>query len=356
MKRRSNLRDLFRAMRTAPCFVFRESRLPTLPALRLALRLALFVALVFGFAEGLAYAQFSGPGVKSTNPNLNSESITTDPSILHPLSRSIHVNPGDLVTVHIFGALDYMPTVRVALDGTVQLPLIGIVSLRGLTIDQSENLIAQRLRSAGMYRDPQVTLQVTESSNGVITVSGEGHAVIPASSEHHLLEVLAAAGGLPISASHTITIDRPGVDKPIVVDLGNDPLHSQQINLPLYPGDTVILSRVGVVYMLGEFKIPGVIPIQQNSPLTLLQAAATAGGTLYDGKYNDMRIIRTINDRRSLVHVDIKRVMLGKDPDPLLQADDIVFLPTSAIKAAIVSGGLNLLVNVANLALISTHY
>ena len=41
--------------------------------------------------------------------------------------------------------------------------------------------------------------------------------------------------------------------------------------------------------------------------------------------------------------------MLGKDPDPLLQADDIIYLPTSNIKSAIVSGGLNLLVNVVNL-------
>jgi polysaccharide export outer membrane protein len=204
-----------------------------------------------------------------------------------------------------------------------------------------------------MYRDPQVTVQITESTNGVITIAGEAHAVIPANSERPLLEVIAAAGGLPVNASHIITIDRPGVEKPIVVDLGNDPMHSQQINIPLYPGDTVIVSKVGVVYMLGEFKTAGVIPIQQNSPLTLLQATSVAGGTLYDGKYQDLRIIRTINQQRTLVRVDIKRVMLGQDPDPLLQADDIVYLPTSAVKSAIVSGGLNLLVNVANLALIS---
>jgi polysaccharide export outer membrane protein len=303
-----------------------------------------------------ALAQFSGPGVSAPTPALSKDSITTDSTVLHPQSRSIYLFPGDLITVHIFGSIDYLPMVRVALDGTVQLPLIGVVSLRGLTVDQAENLIAQRLKAAGMYNDPQVTLQITESANGVITVSGEAHAVIPASSERRLLEVLAAAGGLPANASHTITIDRPGVATPIVVDLGNDPMHSQQVNVPLFPGDTVIVSRVGVVYMLGEFKTPGVIQILQNSPLTLLQATAVAGGTLYDGKYNDLRIIRTINERRTLVHVDVKRVMLGKDPDPLLQADDIVYLPTSAIKAAIVSGGLNLLVNVANLALISTHY
>jgi polysaccharide export outer membrane protein len=311
------------------------------------------LAVLFAVPFSTAFAQFSGPGVKTPNPNLNAEAITTDPSILHPASRSIYINPGDLVSVHIFGSVDYQPTVRVTLDSTIQLPLIGAISVKGLTIDEAENLIADKLKSAGMYRDPQVTVQITESTNGVITIAGEAHAVIPANSERPLLEVIAAAGGLPVNASHIITIDRPGVEKPIVVDLGNDPMHSQQINIPLYPGDTVIVSKVGVVYMLGEFKTAGVIPIQQNSPLTLLQATSVAGGTLYDGKYQDLRIIRTINQQRTLVRVDIKRVMLGQDPDPLLQADDIVYLPTSAVKSAIVSGGLNLLVNVANLALIS---
>ena len=301
-------------------------------------------------------AQFTGPAVTVPAPAFAPGSITTDSIILHPRDRSIFVNPGDLVAVHIFGSNDYTPTVRVTLDGTIQLPLIGVVSLKGLTLDQAENTIAERLKAAGMYKNPQVTLQVVESTDGVITVSGEGHAVIPANSERRLLEVLAAAGGLPVNASHTLTIDRPGVTPPIVVDLGNDPMKSQQVNIPLYPGDTVIVSRVGVVYMLGEFKIAGVIPIQQNSPLTLLEATTVAGGTLFPGKFQDLRIIRTVNEHRTLVRVDIKRVMLGKDPDPLLQADDIVYLPTSAIKEQISSGGINLLVNVANLALIAAHY
>lgn len=343
---------------TSPSNIEREHRL-FIRRLRRLVRepmvALLSTALVPALCVTMATAQFSGPGVQSpiTGP---ATAATTDAAILHPESRSIFLNPGDLVTVHIFGSLDYQPTVRVTLPGTLQLPLIGVVSVKGLTLDQAENLIAEKLKSAGMYRDPQVTLQVIESTNGVITVSGEGHAVIPATSERRLLEVLAAAGGLPPNASHTVTIDRPGVAQPIVVDLGTDPMRSQQVNIPLYPGDTLIISKVGVVYMLGEFKLPGVIPIQQNSPLTLLQATSVAGGTLFAGKYEDLRIIRTIDRQRTLVHVDVKRVMLGKDPDPLLQADDIVFLPTSAIKAAITSGGLNLLVNVANLALISARY
>lgn len=325
------------------------------PTCQFAIRMACTLLLAL-LSCRTSRAQFSGPGVKTTNPNLNDESITTDPAILRPVSRLIHIAPGDLLTIHIYGSIDYQPVVRVNLDGSAQLPLLGVISLKGLTLDQAEDLVASRLKADGMYRDPQVTIQITESTNGVITIAGEAHAVIPSSSERPLLEVLAAAGGLPLTASHTITVDRPGLDKPIVVDLGNDPMHSRQINIPLYPGDTVIVSRVGVVYMLGEFKLAGVIPIQQNSPLTLLQATALAGGPLFDGKYQDLRIVRTVNLQRSLVRVDVKRVMLGKDPDPLLQADDIVYLPSSAIKSVIVSGGLNTLLNVANLALIAMTY
>jgi polysaccharide export outer membrane protein len=324
------------------------------PFLKHSIRV-LFAALLISLPNGFALAQFSGPGVKNSVPILPND-VTTDASLLRPQNRFIYLTPGDLVAVHIFGSLDYAPVVRVTLDETIQLPLIGIISIRGLTVGQAETLVAAKLKSSGMYIDPQVNIQVTESTNGVITIAGESHSVMQANSERRLLEVLAAAGGLPPNASHTITIDRPGVEKPIVLDLGNDPMHSREINIPLYPGDTVIVSRVGVVYMLGEFKVPGVIPIQQNSPLTLLQATSVAGGTLYSGKYQDLRIIRTADSKRSLVHIDVKRVMMGKDPDPVLQADDIVFLPTSTIKNALTSGGLNLLVSVANLAIISSRY
>jgi polysaccharide export outer membrane protein len=315
----------------------------------------LALALLFLIASN-ARAQFSGPGVAAANPTWNSEPATTDPALLHPVSRSIYINTGDLIVLRLYGAPDYNPTVRVTLEGTVQLPLIGVVSIKGLTLDQAGNLIAEKLKTSGMYRDPQVTLQILESTNGVITVGGEAHAVIPASTEHRLFEILALAGGLPATASHTLTINRPGVAQPIVVNLGNDPMHSQDANIPVYPGDTIVLARVGVVYMLGEFKTAGVIQIQQNSPLTLLQATSVAGGILFDGKFQDLRIIRTIDKQRTLVKVDVKRVMLGKDPDPLLQADDIVYLPTSAVKAALISGGLNVLLSVANLSLIATHY
>jgi polysaccharide export outer membrane protein len=170
-----------------------------------------------------------------------------------------------------------------------------------------------------------------------------------------LFDVLSAAGGLPGTASHVITIDRPGSPQPIVVDLGTDPTKSANANVPVFPGDTIIVPRVGVVYLLGAFRTQGAIPIQQNSPLTLMQVAALGGGVGYQGKLNDLRIIRTEGLTRKVVNVDIKKILNGKAPDPVLQADDIVLLPTNAMKAALKGGGAGVVVALGTLLLYATR-
>ena len=255
--------------------------------------------------------------------------------------------------MRLFGVLDFSPPVRVSADGNIQLPLIGIVPVGGLTIERAENLIAQRLIDAGMYRNPQVSLQITEAASQFVTLSGEMHGIIPIAGERRLLDVISAAGGLPVTASHVITIQRPGLEKPIVVDLGTDPTRSANANVTVLPRDTILISRVGVVYMLGAFKAQTAIPLQQTTPLTLLQATALAGGANFEGKHSDLRIIRTTGLERKLVVVDLRDVQRGKAPDPLLQADDIVFLPTDALRGALKNGGLNTITGIASLLIIA---
>ncbi len=236
---------------------------------------------------------------------------------------------------------------------------------------QAQDLIAEKLVSGGMYRDPQVSIQIVESPNQIATVMGELHGVVPIIGERRLYDVLAAVnggaglspatattvvvggGGLPTTASHIITINRPGVAEPITVDLGTDPAKSAHADIPIFPRDTIVVPRVGVVYVLGAFKTQGAIPLQQNSPITLLKVAALAGGPGFEGKYNDLRIIRSVGFDRQVVRVDIKKVINGQAPDPVLQAEDIVFLPTNSMKAAIKSGGISTLLGVASILLIA---
>jgi polysaccharide export outer membrane protein len=331
----------------------------------------LFAVVLVMALSGSAMAQFSGPALGISTPINPPVTITTDPAILYPANRDVYLWHDDLITIHLFESADYTPSVRVGLDGTIQLPLIGSVQVEGLTVHQAQTLIAQRLISAGMYRDPQVTIQITESPNQTATVIGELHGIVAIIGERRLYDVLSAVGagggfsttattvvvgggGLPNTASHIITINRPGVPQPITIDLGTDPAKSTEANIPIFPRDTIVVPRVGVVYLLGAFKTQGAIPLTQNSPMTLMKVAALTGGSGFEGKQSDLRIIRSVGTGRQVIRVDLKRIVEGKAPDPVLEAEDIIFLPSSSMKAAIKSGGIGTLLGIVSILLVAT--
>jgi polysaccharide biosynthesis/export protein len=299
-----------------------------------------------------AFAQFSGPATSSTSAYNQSLTVTTDPAILYPGERDVVLTVGDVITIRLFSDAEYTPSVRINNDGTVLLPLIGIVHLEGLSITKAEELIAEKLSAAKMYRDPQVTLQISEGPNSVVTLVGEQHAVVQVAGTRHLLDVLSAAGGLPPTASHVITINRPGVPEPIVIDLGTDPLRSSLGNIPVFPGDTIVISRIGFVYVLGSFtSATGTIPLNAYTPLTLTEATALSGGIKFEGKFSDLRIIRTVGDHRTVAVYNIKKVLDGKVPDPILQPNDIVYLPPVPLKQLLSSGGLGTILGIVDLAI-----
>jgi len=287
-----------------------------------------------------ASGQFNGPGL-ATGVQLNQPTtLTTDQALLFPASRNVQIGPGDTLSIAIFGQAPYASGVVVGLDGNVLLPLIGIVPLNGLSLTAAEQFLADKLEAAGMYKNPQVTIVIASGPNSGVTLVGEAHGIVPIVGSRKLLDVLSTAGGLPGTASHVITIQRPGVANPIVVDLGTDPARSTLANIPIFPGDIIVTARIGSVYVIGAFKTQGIIGLPSSTPLTLLEAAALSGGPNFEGKYNDLRIIRTTGEQRSLIKVDMKKVLYGKVPDPILQPNDIVFLPSSFIKSSMTNGSL----------------
>lgn len=325
----------------------------TMPFLKVKIGSPALLAIVLAAVVPSTRAQFAGPAPGNDSGVNHPLKITTDPALLFPPDREPTVGGGDLLSIHIYGALDYTPTARVSLDGSIALPLAGVVHIQGLTLTQAEHAIAERLIAGGMYVNPQVSIQVVETPNQIITVTGETKGnvgVVPALGRRRLFDVIAAVGGLPPTASHVVTILRPGQDAPLVVDLGNNPATSATTNVPLFAGDTLVIARTGVIYALGAFRIQSAIPLASNSPLTVMQAITIAGGPNYEGKREDTRIIRTEGTRRIEVKVNMSRVIAGKDPDPVLQPDDILYLPTSGIKAAIRAGGIATLMGVAQLS------
>lgn len=318
--------------------------------------------LLLAQADAAAPAQSTAVAPAATTPAQQTAApaaIPANAAMLYP-SEDFKLSAGDLISVRVFQQPDYQSTVRIGAEGTAQLPFIGSVPLEGLTVGAAQVRVADRLRAGQFYRDPEVIIQVLDTVNGSVTITGEVYRIVPVSTERSLRDVLLSAGGLPATASHTIKIVRPGLAEPIVVDLGTDLASSTTANIPIRPHDIIQISRASVVYVLGAFARQGQIPLDQAQPLTLLQAAALSGGINFEGRYNDLRLIRTVTKDgkpdRVLVPLDIKKIREGKADDPILQANDIVFLPTNAMKATLKSFGAGGVLSVVSVLLAARGY
>jgi len=114
-----------------------------------------------------------------------------------------HLAPADLISVTVYQDKDMDRKVRVNTDGTVSLPLIGSVSIGGLTLAGAQAVIESKM--AQFLVGPQVSLFIEEYGNKTIFVMGEvqkpGSYPIPTESRMTLLEAISTAGGFtPIAA------------------------------------------------------------------------------------------------------------------------------------------------------------
>jgi polysaccharide export outer membrane protein len=176
----------------------------------------------------------------------------------------------------------------------------------------------------------------------VITVIGEVQKPqpVPAFGQLRLLDVVSACGGFTPVASHTITVRRPGESEPITILLGTDPKTTDEANIPLMAGDTVIVPRVGNVFVVGQVKTPSAIPLSSNAPVTVMRAIAMAGGVNFGAALSKVVIIRkTPNDQHIEIQMDLKKVMAGKQRDIALASDDVLLVPTNGFKAGMAGGG-----------------
>lgn len=290
-------------------------------------------------------AQFAGPApTRADSPAplpLSTNIPAPPPQVTSPV---LILHSGDDIEVSVFGVKDYDVKVRIDNNGSAYLPLIGAVRLDGLTMQQAQSRIGEMLDVAGMIRDPEVTVTVIDSTRDIITITGEVNSPksVPAFGEMHLLDVIAAAGGLTVRASHTISILRPGVTDPLLVPLGPNLANAGAQNLRVYPGDQILVPRMGVVYVVGAVKSQAAYPFAAETPMTLMQVITLAGGPDFEAIQKDTRIIRTVGATRQEIPVNLHKVMYGKNPDPVLQNDDIVFVPTSTFKAGVKGGAAGL--------------
>jgi polysaccharide biosynthesis/export protein len=251
---------------------------------------------------------------------------------------AIAIGPGDLLDITVFDVPELVLKVRVDVSGCVSLAFIGDLKLAGMTVGDAQRLIARELVARQLVKDPQVSIFIEEFATQGITVYGEVNTpgIYPLMGPHHLYDVISAAGGLTLKSGRTVTVLHAGQrDHPEVVDLatesaGKNPL--EHANVPVYPGDTIIVSKAGMVYVLGEVNKPGAFLMEDNTSISVLKATAMAGGTTKLASLKGSMILRKSLAGTSQTRIPLDKIYHGKASDLQLHAEDIVFIPLSNIK------------------------
>jgi polysaccharide export outer membrane protein len=263
--------------------------------------------------------------------------------------KDYKVGPEDLLDVDFFGQDDLRREVRVNGQGEVSLPLIGGVSVAGLSPQEIEGRLVQAYKDGKFIRNPQISVSVKEFRHQRVMVTGA--VANPGSYEvigpRTLLEMLGKAGGVidkpEMKAGDLIYVARaqnaPALAKPakgtkerpsgpenIVIDLRR--LLSggaMELNIPIKNGDVIYVPPAQMAFVLGAVKKPGQVPVRDN--LTATQAVALTEGQDLVLSSNKITILR-FDERgeRIVLPVNLKSITAGEEPDPKLKANDIVFV------------------------------
>jgi polysaccharide export outer membrane protein len=267
-------------------------------------------------------------------------SITTSTGpVSGPVAHPLQVSTGDLLDVNVFDTPEFSAKLRVDEHGMVTLPLGGVLSVSGLTAEQVGAAIEARFRETDILKDPHVSVTVLEFATQGVTVLGEvkNPGVYPLLGGHEVLDLISAAGGLTTSAGRTVTVThRDDAGHPVTVSLdtklGNDAAFSVDIR----PGDTVVVSHAGTIYVLGDVGKPGGFLIANNDRLTVLQAIALAQGTNHTASLNNTKLIRKTSNGHEELPIPLKKILADQVPDQLLADGDILFVPISGVKSTLV--------------------
>jgi polysaccharide biosynthesis/export protein len=231
------------------------------------------------------------------------------------------IGPGDLISLTIVsGSEDEKVTpvpARVAKDGTIVVPLVGSVKVGGMEPVAAEQQITTAAIERGIFRQPAVTVTITQRATNRVTVLGAvakpGVVELPRGSSD-IASALAAAGGLSnlagtqLEVLHRSTPDQVAKHlqqgSPDAASVVRGASFEEPVNAEAPPAMTRIdLSEAGLtnlqnrqledrdvvnvlplekryIHVTGLVKKPNQFELTRDKEIRILDAIAMAGGTL----------------------------------------------------------------------------
>jgi polysaccharide export outer membrane protein len=316
---------------------FRRSSLPFFVFLAMLLAAGSAVQSVFaqaGFPSAVPQAaNEQAPSTVAPSPIPGAAPAPPPPTQQH----LVLLGPSDLVEVNVYNVPELSTKGRVSSSGDLYFPLIDNVHVDGLTPEEAQSVIEKRLEDGGFVKNPHVVLLVTDSSSSNISMLGEVNKPGPYGvlGERRLLDMISAAGGFTERAGGTVTIThRSDPGHAVSVKLPSDSSPDNPGNVPVLAGDTIMVQRGPVFYVVGDVGRPAGF-VSDTDTFTVLKALALAGGPNRTASLNGSTILRKSAQGTQQIKIPLKQILRAKSEDVRMQSGDILFVPNSASKAAL---------------------
>jgi polysaccharide export outer membrane protein len=231
----------------------------------------------------------------------------------------------DVLMVTVFGEAELSGKYTVDQDGTFSFPQLGRIKAGGSTLRALEQELKKQLAD-GYLKNPQVSVAIETYRSQRILVIGEVRSPgeYQLAGETTLLAALARAGSTAPSAAREVLVVRParrGQQRPggadegepevVRVDLADLQAGNISLNIQLQDGDTVNVPKAQSVFVTGQVKISGAYAVERGT--TVLQALSLAGGVTDRGAEGRIKILRTVNGKKTEIRPKLTDVVVPGD-------------------------------------------
>ena len=208
-----------------------------------------------------------------------------------PNYKGYMLGPDDTVQVIVYGQSEFNVTTRVKADGTIVMPLIGIVNASGQSNITLAKEITDKLVASGYLKSPLVNIEIGAYVSRSVNIAGNVGApgIVPLDRPYHALEVLLKAGWVRSDGANFVYLRRQGqperkldVEQLVRGDSNNDPM--------LMPGDTLFVPPAETFFIYGQINAPGMKAILPG--MSIRQAIALSGGVSASGKADKVGLVR----------------------------------------------------------------
>jgi polysaccharide export outer membrane protein len=211
--------------------------------------------------------------------------------------------------------------------------------------------------SSHFLNHPEVSVAVDQYATQEVTLIGElkTPGAYPIATPRPILDVIALGGGLTDFADREIVVERHGDQtNPIRYNVSNDPQQAIKEQVLVNPGDTVVVAKAGIVYILGDVSRPGGYTMNNNeSKMSLLEALSNAGGVDKTAKLGHARLIRKSDHTET--EISLGDIQKGKRPDFAMEPGDILYVPFSYAKNLVISSSAGIAGAVGTAAVYASH-